>query len=173
MALMAKIAAITLADEEGQFAVQQALVKRAGAEFTKEIFDVLEKRAAEEQAAWEFEKGAQDAEAMIGDMQEAQGAADAEAALGAGAAGEEAGSVEDAAAALDDYSAEEIVKAVQDLAQEGAIPPEQAEAVISTVTESAGEEGSPEDISEEDVAEVLVQAVEEGRMQPEQAQAVV
>jgi hypothetical protein len=185
MAMMAKIAAITLADEEGQLAVQQALTKRAGAEFAEEVLDILEKRAAEEQAAWEFEKGAQDAEAMIGDMQEAQGAADAEAAMGdlaeandaaaaeAGAAGDEGGSVEDAAAALDDYSAEEIVEAVNELAQEGQIPPEQAQAVIEAVTQGAEGEGSPEDISEDDLAEAIVQAVDSGEMTEEDAQALV
>lgn len=185
MAMMAKIAAITLADEEGQLAVQQALTKRAGAEFAEEVLDILEKRAAEEQAAWEFEKGAQDAEAMIGDMQEAQGAADAEAAMGdlaeangaaateAGAAGDEAGSIEDAAAALDDYSAEEIVEAVNELAQEGQIPPEQAQAVIEAVTQGAEGEGSPEDISEDDLAEAIVQAVDSGEMTEEDAQALV
>jgi len=184
MALMAKIAAITLADEEGQLAVQAALTKRAGAEFANELLDTLEKRAAEEQAAWEFEKGAQDAEAMIGDMQEAQGAADAEAAMGdlqeaqdaaaaAGAEGEEAGSVEDAAAALDDYSSDEIVEAVQELAQEGQIPEDQAQAVIQAVTEGAGEEGSAEDISEDDLAEAIVEAVESGELSEEDAQALV
>lgn len=189
MALMAKIAAITLADEEGQLAVQAALTKRAGAEFAAEVLDTLEKRAAEEQARWEFEKGAQDAEAMIGDMQEAQGAADAEQAMGdmaeaqgadaaaagdeAAAAGDEGMAEEDAAAALDDYSADEIVEAVQELAQEGQIPPEQAEAVIQAVTEGAGEEGSDEDISEEDLADAIVEAVESGELSEEDAQALV
>jgi len=188
MALMAKIAAITLADEEGQFAVQQALTKRAGAEFANEVLDVLEKRAAEEQAAWEFEKGAQDAEAMIGDMQEAQGAADAEAAMGdlaeaqgaadadaalAGAAGDEGAAEADAAAALEDYSAEEIVQAVQELAQEGQIPPEQAEAVVQAVTEGAQEEGAADDITEEDLADAIVEAVESGELSEEDAQALV
>ena len=180
MALMAKIAAITLADEEGQLAVQQALTKRAGAEFAEEVLDILEKRAAEEQAAYEFEKGAQDAEAMIGDLQEAQGAADAEAALGAqgdamadDAGAAEAGAVDDAAAALDDYSAEEIVEAVNELAQEGQIPPEQAQAVIEAVSQGAEGEGSPEDISEEDLAEAIVEAVESGELTEEDAQALV
>lgn len=184
MALMAKIAAITLADEEGQQAVQAAIAKRAGAEFANDIMDTLEKRAAEEQAAWEFEKGAQDAEAMIGDLQEAQGAEDAEAMLGGAgdAAAAEAGAAsaegdipmsgEEAAAALPDYSADEIVQAVNDLAADGTIPADQAQEIIDSVAQAAGAEGSPEDISEEDVAEALIQAVESGNMTPEQAQAV-
>ena len=185
MAMLAKIAAITLADEEGQMAVQAALTKRAGAEFANEILDVLEKRAADEQARYEFEKGAQDAEAMIGDLQEAQGAADAEQALAdagiaagdeaaaAGAAGDDAGSIEDAAAALDDYSADEIVEAVQELADEGQIPPEQAQAVVEAVTEAAQAEGNPGEVSEEDVAEALTEAVESGELTEEDAQALV
>lgn len=184
MALMAKIAAITLADEEGQQAVQAAIAKRAGTEFAEEIFDVLEKKAAEAEAEAQFTKGAQDAEAMIGDLQEAQGAEDAEAMLGgagdaaaaeadaAGAEGDAPMSFEEAAAALDDYSAEEIVSTVQELADEGSLPPEQAESVIEAVTAAAEAEGSPEDISEEDVAEALIQAVESGNMTLEQAQAV-
>lgn len=184
MALMAKIAAITLADEEGQQAVQAAIAKRAGAEFAEEIFDVLEKKAAEAEAEAQFIKGAQDAEAMIGDLQEAQGAEDAEAMLGgagdaaaaeAGAAGAEGDipmSEEEAAAALQDYSADEIVQAVNDLATDGTIPADQAQYIIDSVTQAAGAEGSPEDISEEDVAEALIQAVESGDMTPEQAQAV-
>lgn len=185
MAMLAKIAAITLADEEGQMAVQAALTKRAGAEFANEILDVLEKRAAAEQARYEFEKGAQDAEAMIGDLQEAQGAADAEQALAdagaaagdeaaaAGAAGDDAGAMEDAATALDDYSADEIVEAVQELAQEGQIPEDQAQAVIESVTQAAQGEGDPGEVSEEDVAEALTEAVESGELTEEDAQALV
>ena len=184
MALMAKIAAITLADEEGQQAVQAAIAKRAGAEFAEEIFGILEKKAAEAEAEAQFTKGAQDAEAMIGDLQEAQGAEDAEAMLGgagdaaaaeAGAAGAEGDipmSEEEAAAALQDYSADEIVQAVNDLAADGTIPADQAQNIIDSVTQAAGAEGSPEDISEEDVAEALIQAVESGNMTLEQAQAV-
>lgn len=189
MAMMAKIAAITLADEEGQLAVQAALTKRAGAEFANEVLDILEKRAAEEQARYEFEKGAQDAEAMIGDMQEAQGAADAEQAIGdlagaQGAAGAEEAlgggegeggemSEDEAAEAIDDYSADEIIEAVQELAEEGQIPEDQAQAVIESISEGAGEEGSEEDISEEDLAEAIVQAVESGELSEEDAQALV
>lgn len=191
MALMAKIAAITLADEEGQMAVQAALTKRAGAEFANEVLDTLEKRAAEEEAYAEFIKGAQDAEAMIGDLQEAQGAADAEQAMGdlqaaqgaadaeaalAGAGAAEAGdamSIEDAAAELDNYSADEIVEAVQELAQEGQIPPDQAEAVIQAVTEAAQGEGDPGEVTEEDLAEAIVEAVESGELSEEDAQALV
>jgi len=176
MALMAKIAAITLADDEGQLAVQQALTKRAGAEFAEEVLDILEKRAAEEQARYEFEKGAQDAEALIGDMQEAQGAADAEAAMGdlaeaQGAADAEA-ALADGADDLDNYSADEIVEAVEGLAQEGVIPEDQAQAIVEAVSAEAAGEGAQGDIPEEDVAEVLTQAVESGELTEEDAQAV-
>ena len=186
MALMAKIAAITLADEEGQMAVQAALTKRAGAEFANDVLDALEKRAAEEEAYAEFVKGAQDAEAMIGDLQEAQGAADAEQALGdlqeaqgaadaeaALAGGADAMDLDQAAAELDNYSADEIVEAVQELAQEGQIPPDQAEAVIQAVSEAAQGEGDPGEVTEEDLAEALVEAIESGELSQEDAQALV
>lgn len=179
MGLLAKIAAITLADEEGQWAVQQALTKRAGAEFAMEVLDTLEKRAAEEQARADFIKGAQDAEQMIGDAQEAQGAADAEAALGVqddASAAQALGSPEAQealASELDQYSPEEIAQAVQDLAAEGQIPPEQAQEVIQEVMSGAQAEGQPDEISEEDLAEVITQAVEEGKIKPEDAQALV
>ena len=179
MGLLAKIAAITLADEEGQWAVQQALTKRAGAEFAMEVLDTLEKRAAEAQARADFIKGAQDAEQMIGDAQEAQGAADAEAALGvqddasAAQALDSPEAQEALANELDQYSPEEIAQAVQDLADEGQIPPEQAQEVIQEVMSGAQAEGQPDEISEEDLAEVITQAVEEGKINPEDAQALV
>jgi len=192
MGMLAKIAAITLADEEGQFAVQQALTKRAGAEFAKEVIELLEKQAAEEQAQYEFEKGAQDAESMIGDLQEAQGAQDAEAALGdaaeaqgaadaeAALAGGEGGDVgggelspEEAASALDEFSADEIVEAVQDLASEGTIDQETAAAITQAVSEGAQDEGAPDDISEDDVAEAITEAIESGELSEEDAQALV
>lgn len=173
MGLLAKIAAITLADEEGQWAVQQALTKRAGAEFAKEMLDTLEKRAAEAQAQEDFIKGAQDAEAMIGDMQEAQGAQDAEQAIGDM---QEAQGAEDAEQALvdelDQYSPEEIADAVQQLANEGNIPPEAAQQVISEIDSSAQAEEPSDEISEEDLAEVITQAVEAGKLTPEDAQAL-
>ena len=200
MAMLAKIAAITLADEEGQLAVQSALTKRAGAEFAAEVLDTLEKRAAEA----EFEKGAQDAEAMIGDAQEAQGAADAEEALGAaeeaqgaadaeealgaaeeaqGAADAEAalgGDAEDGAgdeldegASLDDFSPEEVAEAVQEMAQDGQISPEDAQAVIEAVQEQAAEQGEADDLSEEELAEQLQAAVDNGQLTEEDLQNVI
>lgn len=182
MAMLAKIAAITLADEEGQLAIQSALTKRAGAEFAAEVLDTLEKRAAEA----EFEKGAQDAEAMIGDAQEAQGAADAEEALGAaeeaqgaadaeaaladaGAAGDELGEE----ASLDDFSPEEVAEAVQEMAQDGQISPEDAQAVIEAVQAQAGEEGGADDLSEEELAEQLQAAVDNGQLTEEDLQNVI
>jgi hypothetical protein len=194
MALMAKIAAITLADEEGQFAVQQALTKRAGAEFAEEVLDTLEKRAEEEELNYAWIKGAEDAEQMIGNIQEAQGAADAEEALGNAAeaqgvadAEEAMGDVEDAECdenaecdqddeddgELDDYSPDEIIEAVQELADEGTIPPEQAQEVISAVSGAAQEDGNPGEVSEEDLAEAIVEAVESGELSEEDAQALV
>lgn len=184
MAMLAKIAAITLADEEGQLAVQSALTKRAGAEFAAEVLDTLEKRAAEQAA---FEKGAQDAEAMIGDAQEAQGAADAEAALadagaaeGADAAAVEGGDAEDGVgdeldegASLDDFSPEEVAEAVQEMAQDGQISPEDAQAVIEAIQEQAGEQGEADDLSEEELAEQLQAAVDNGQLTEEDLQNVI
>jgi hypothetical protein len=176
MAMMAKIAAITLADEEGQLAVQSALTKRAGAEFAAEVFGILEKRAAEERARYEFEKGAQDAEAMIGDLQEAQGAADAEAAL-AGAAdaapAEPAMGADEAAAALNDFSADEVAEAVQELADEGQIDPATAQQVAEAVQGAAAAEGASTDVSEDDLADALTEAIDSGELTVEDAQALI
>lgn len=190
MALMAKIAAITLADEEGQWAVQQALTKRAGAEFAEEILDLLEKRAQEEQAAADYAQGAADAEAMLGDMEEAQGAADAEAMIGGmeeaqGAADAEAllanASEEDLEAAsaeamtrtLEDYSTEEIAEAVSELAAEGQIPEDQASELLATLSESPDGATADGEVTEEDLAEAIVEAVESGELTEEDAQALV
>lgn len=185
MSMLAKIAAITLADEEGQLAVQAALTKRAGAEFAAEVLDIIEKRA-QEQAA--FEKGAQDAEAMIGDLQEAQGAADAEAALGDQASAEgdpAAAAVDDAAAAgdegaaagdelsLDDFSPEEVAEAVQEMAQEGQISPEDAQAVVEAVQGQAAETGEADDLSEEELAGALEEAISNGQLTDEDVQEIV
>lgn len=190
MALMAKIAAITLADEEGQWAVQQALTKRAGAEFAEEILDLLEKRAQEEQAAADYAQGAADAEAMLGDMEEAQGAADAEAMIGGmeeaqGAADAEAllanASEEDLEAAsaeamtrtLEDYSTEEIAEAVSELAAEGQIPEDQASELLATLSEDSDGATADGEVTEEDLAEAIVEAVESGELTEEDAQALV
>lgn len=178
MSLLAKIAAITLADEEGQFAVQQALTKRAGANFAAEVLDTLEKRA-EEQEQLDFIKGAADAEALIGDAEEAQGAADAEELMADGI-GQEKGCCEETpdtenqgSDSLDDYSPDEIIEAVQELADDGTIPQEQALEVISAVSGAAQEDGNPGEVSEEDLAEAIVEAVESGELSEEDAQALV
>ena len=182
MAMLAKIAAITLADEEGQLAVQSALTKRAGAEFAADVLNVLEQRSNEYAS---FEKGAQAAEEMIGDLQEAQGAADAEAALAdagvADAAAADAGA--DAAAAdvagaddgasLDDFSPEEVAQAVQEMAADGQISPEDAQAVIEAVQEQAASEGEADDLGEEELAGALEEAINNGELTEEDVQGIV
>lgn len=181
MLTMAKIASIALADEEGQMAIQKALTKRAGADFAAELFDVLEKRAAEKQAQLDFEKGAQDAEAMLGDLEEAQGAADAEAALadaGAGAPDEGSdlpaeGGEDEGAPDLSQFSADELAAAAQELADDGTITQEDAQAIIEAVSESAEAEGSPDDLSEEEMAEAFDEAMANGQLTEEDAQALI
>lgn len=188
MEVMAKIASIALADEEGQIAIEKCLHKRAGADFTAELFGVLEKRAAEKQAQLDFEKGAQDAEAMLGDLEEAQGAADAEEALaGAAAEGGDEGAPEDAG--LDDaglegggdeevpdlsqFSADQLAEAAQELAADGTITQDDADAIIEAVSESAAEEGGEDDLSEEEMADAFDQAMANGQLTEEDAQAII
>ena len=185
MAMMAKIAAITLADEEGQFAVQQALAKRAGAEFAAEVFDTLEKRAAEAQAQYEFEKGAQAAEEMIGDLQEEQGAQDAEAALaemGAGAEppapeqaeGGEAAAVMDpqaAVEALSQYDDAEIIEACKELEDEGVLEPGTADALVGAAAAEGGEPTAVD--SDAAMEDALTEAIENGQISEEDIQALV
>lgn len=185
MAMMAKIAAITLADDEGQQAVQAALAKRAGAEFAAEVFDTLEKRAAEEQARFEFMKGAQAAEDMIGDLQEAQGAADAESALGMMAPGGEAPAApeapggeapavmdpQQAAEALSEFSDEEIIEACKELEDEGVLQPGTTDALVGA---AAGEGGSPTAIdSDAALEDALTEAIANGEISEEDLQSVI
>ena len=74
---------------------------------------------------------------------------------------------------LDDYSPDEIIEAVQELADDGTIPQEQALEVISAVSGAAQEDGNPGEVSEEDLAEAIVEAVESGDLSEEDAQAVI
>lgn len=178
--VLSKIAAVVLSRQEGRELVQRYLAEAAGEDFAKQAMDTMGLVGRKANELSEFEKGAQAAEEMLGDMQEAQGAADAEAALGAadeaqGAADAEAALGDAAAAgegADEEYSEEEVLEAVKELVDSGEITEEQAMQLLQGADvpeEGAGEE----EVTEEELAQAIGDMIQSGELPEEEAQALI
>ena len=181
---LAKIAAVLMTREDGREFIGKVLAEIGGEKFAEESINALGVKSAEAMAKAEFEKGAQDAAALLDGAEEAQGAADAEAALGDAAEAQgaadaeaalgdaaEAAGAADAEAALgegdtvDDFTDEEIEAAVSDMIESGELPPEVIEELMA--------EGDEGDVTEDDLAAELIDMVESGEITPEQASDLV
>ena len=167
--VMAKIAAVVLSRQEGRELVQRFLAEAAGEDFAKQAMDTMGLVGRQANELSEFEKGAQDAEAMLGDMEEAQGAADAEQALADAGAAEEA---QGAAGEDDGFTEEEVLEAIQEMVDSGEISEDQAmELLQGTDVPEAG--AGDEEVSEDDIAEAIVEGIQSGEIPPEVAQELV
>lgn len=163
--VLAKIASIILSTEEGWEFTEQTLTKEAGAEAARETIATLQKQAEEIEKAAAYEQGAADAEALIGEMIQTKQAEDVQAIYALGAADAEADlcklaqaiadeSVADLAGGEgmegaedvvdemgsapedDDISEEELMQALQELAQEGQIDQEDIQAIMDYITQA-------------------------------------
>ena len=192
--VMAKIAAVVLSRQEGRELVQRFLAEAAGEDFAKQAMDTMGLVGRQANEMSEFEKGAQDAAAMLGDMEEAQGAqdaeqaladagdaeeaagdADAEAALAGAGAGDEvadAGGGEEAAGEDEGFTDEEVLEAIQEMVEDGEITEDQAAQLLEGADVSEEEPGD-EPVSEDDIAEAIVEGIQSGEISPEVAQELV
>ena len=168
---LAKIAAVLMTREDGRQFIGKVLAEIGGEKFAEESINALGVKSAEAMAQAEFEKGAQDAAALLDGAEEAQGAADAEAALGDAAEAQGAADAEAALAGegggdeLDEFSDEEIAEALQEMIESGELPPEAIEELMG-----GEDDGS---VSEDDLANELVEMVQSGEITPEQAGEIV
>ena len=168
---LAKIAAVLMTREDGRQFIGKVLAEIGGEKFAEESINALGVKSAEAMAQAEFEKGAQDAAALLDGAEEAQGAADAEAALGDAAEAQGAADAEAALAGegggdeLDEFSDEEIAEALQKMIESGELPPEAIEELMG-----GEDDGS---VSEDDLANELVEMVQSGEITPEQAGEIV
>ena len=125
-------------------------------------------------AANDYNRGAQDAVALLtklaqdAGMQtpEEAGAADAEAGIADAAA-----AAGDAGAADEQVTPEEVAQAVGELVQEGQISEEDAAELIGQI--DGGEGGGEGDVSEDEIAEGIAQAIESGELSEDEAQQLV
>lgn len=186
--VMAKIAAVVLSRQEGRELVQRFLAEAAGEDFAKQAMDTMGLVGRQANELSEFEKGAQDAEAMLGDMEEAQGAQDAEQAIADAGAAEQAagdaGAEMDAGAALEGageegaeggdegFTDEEVLEAIQEMVENGEITEDQAAQLLEGAGVSEDEAGD-EEVTEDDIAEALVEGIQSGEISPEVAQEIV
>ena len=184
--VMAKIAAVVLSRQEGREMVQRFLAEAAGEDFAKQAMNTMGLVGRQANEMSEFEKGAQDAAAMLGDMEEEQGAQDAEAALADAGAADEAAGAADAEAALagageggmdeeggdDGFTDEEILETIQEMVEDGEITEDQAAQLLEGADVSEGE-GGEEPVTEDDIAEAIIEGVQSGEITPEVAQEIV
>ncbi len=192
--VMAKIAAVVLSRQEGRELVQRFLAEAAGEDFAKQAMDTMGLVGRQANEMSEFEKGAQDAAAMLGDMEEAQGAQDAEQALADAGDAEEAAGAADAEAALagagagdegaalgggeeaagedEGFTDEEVLEAIQEMVEDGEITEDQAAQLLEGADVSEEESGDAP-VSEDDIAEAIVEGIQSGEISPEVAQELV
>lgn len=161
--VMAKVAAIALSTDEGVKAIEDILLKQAGAEAANKVFEFLAQQSDMAQKQAEYDQGVADAAALI-DLQIYE-------------AGVKAGSAGNADADADMFF--KLGQAAADASLEGAgSVPGGEEAAGAMGAPAEGVEGAPaegggEELSIEDIAQALQSLVEDGTLQPEEAEEVI
>lgn len=169
--VLAKIASVILATEDGIAFAEGALTKAAGAEAARETFDFLQKQAA-------YVQGQNDAEAMIAGLvaqdTEMKKQAEAEYLQGQSDAAE---LIKMAVSRVQGNRGNaKLTKLAQEVADEsvgdeaGGLPPEMA---AGGMPPEMGSAPADEEISPEELEQALSELVQEGQIQPEAAQAIL
>lgn len=188
--VLAKIAAITLADERGANIARQILNERAGEEACQSAFDFITKQAA---AADDYVKGAEYAEKcaaavlqraqpfnarerMLEKIAQVMGPDMAGMADGAGMPEGDAAVSPEEVGMPEDVSPEEIAAAVEEAVKAGVVDEETAAQIMGELQSAGGEAGAlgdDEGATLEQLAQEIDQAVASGDMTPEEAEAVI
>ena len=180
--VLAKIAAMVLAEEEGAAMVERVLAKAAGAEKAEEVlaYVAAQSEAAEKQAA--YDQGVVDAQKLIDQLNFERGVKAAEYDQGKQAANQmidqflmQKGGEEAIAKLRENPSF--FAKLGQAMAEQGVDPAAlMGQGAGAMGPEGAGADVSPEDlqgITMEDVQAALESLVQEGKIQPQEAEQVL